>query len=227
MRRMLRCFRAQTYRDKELILVYESLDPAARELLAADGDAVSLVHVSTVPKQPLGALRNLGIRASRGKYVCGWDDDDWYAPRRLEAQLEHLIGTRADACVLRRWLMFDETRGQAYVSAPGTWEGSLICPRDLPALQQGYPPLPRGEDSVLIEQLTRRHRLVHLDRPELYVYTFHGQNTWEQGHFEGLFQFGQGLAAHDTERLRALLSGGVLPPTAARQRRPVWRPRFS
>ena len=109
-RRMLRCFRAQTYRDKELVLVYENLEPAARELLAEGGDAISLVHVPSAPKQPLGALRNLGIRASRGKYVCGWDDDDWYAPRRLEAQLEHLIHSRADACVLRRWLMFDETR---------------------------------------------------------------------------------------------------------------------
>jgi glycosyltransferase involved in cell wall biosynthesis len=222
--RALRCFLAQTYANKELIVVHESLDDEARRLLeGAAGQGVSLVHVPPEPKRPLGELRNISVSAARGKYICGWDDDDWYSPRRIEAQLRHLLASQADACVLNRWLVLDETRGNAYVSERGGWQGSLTCPRELPALQHGYPPLARDEDRILVDQIAKRHRLVVLDRPELYVYTFHGDNTWPPGHFQWIFSSGQALSPTDAAGLSRLVGGGWRPPSQSK--RAPWRRR--
>lgn len=205
-RRALECFRAQTYSNRELVVVYEGLDGGAQDLLAQHRADVSLVHVRTIPKQPLGVLRNLSLKGARGVYVCCWDDDDWHSPRRIELQLRHLLSSRADACMLRRWLMFDETTGLAYVSGKRMWEGSLLCRRDLDVLKIGYPPLVRAEDRALVEELAARHRVTSVDRPELYVYTHHGGNTWGREHFLLLAASGLELPRPAAERLGRVLS---------------------
>ena len=57
----------------------------------------------------------------------------------------------------------------------------MLCARDrLPA----YPEQRRGEDTVLVMELTKTARIALLDAPQLYVYVCHGQNTFEAEHFE-------------------------------------------
>jgi hypothetical protein len=204
LRRALDCFHSQSYPLRELVVVYETLEPRAMDLLN-ESDLVSFVHVPESPKQTLGALRNVAIRASLGKYVCGWDDDDWYAPSRLARQLQRLLEAGADACMLRRWLMLDEKHGRAYLSPSGYWEGSLMCRRDLSVLAEGYPPLPKDEDRVLVERLIAQHAVTGLDQPELYVYTFHGENTWDEEHFDVLYRQSDELSPEATRRLRGIV----------------------
>jgi glycosyltransferase involved in cell wall biosynthesis len=213
--RALGCFLAQTYLNKELVVVYESLEDEARRLLEAAADRrVALVGVPQEPKTPLGELRNISVRSCRGDYICGWDDDDWYSPRRIEAQLRHLLASRADACTLARWLVLDETQQRAYVSARGG-QGSLVCRRELDALRSGFPPWPVDEDRVLLARIRAKHRLARLDRPELYVYTFHGGNTWPVEHFRWIFEGGQALSEADTKRLQSVVGTPGSPPTLA------------
>ena len=47
-----------------------------------------------------------------------------------------------------------------------------------------YPHLRRGEDTPVVEQIVREGRVVLLDLPELYIYVFHGSNTFESSHWE-------------------------------------------
>jgi glycosyltransferase involved in cell wall biosynthesis len=206
LRRAVSCFLAQSYTNRELVVVYEELEDAARALLDSVGDRATLVHVPLDPKRPLGELRNRGLFASHGAFVGSWDDDDWHSPRRLELQLKKLVDTNTDACLMTRWLLLDEVSGRAAVSAHRAWEGSLICRRDLPALVAGYPPLARGEDSVLVRRVVGEHAVSYLDVPELYVYTVHGRNTWPPGHFDDIFRAGVELFEHDRSRLRDVLA---------------------
>jgi glycosyltransferase involved in cell wall biosynthesis len=75
---------AQTYRDRELVVVDDgSTEPRTREILeaAAGRDGVS-VH-RTENRGPSHA-RNLAIERARGAYVLPLDADDWLAPTFLE-----------------------------------------------------------------------------------------------------------------------------------------------
>jgi hypothetical protein len=150
-------------------------------------------------------LRNASLAAAQGAFVCNWDDDDWHAPRRLELEIEALVQAAAHACVLSRWLVFDEVTRNAYVSGKRLWEGSLLCRRDLEVLKEGYPPQKRGEDRVLIRAMQEKYRIATLDRPELYVYTYHGKNTWDREHFERIFAAATELSQVDSSRIEKTL----------------------
>jgi glycosyltransferase involved in cell wall biosynthesis len=202
------CFRAQSLAPRELVVVYESDDDGTRNALAgmADG-SIRAVEVPAEPRLSLGALRNLGIARCRGHYVAQWDDDDWHAPRRIEAQVAALRRHRRPACVLARWMLFDVARDAGWVSARRAWEGSLVAERSaLPA----YPDLARGEDTPVIAALAARGHLVALDEPWLYAYVFHGANTWDRAHFErNLVAHATRLAPDEEARLRETLAAGA------------------
>ena len=81
--------------------------------------------------------------------------------------------------MLSRWTCVDAEARRAYISHRA-WEGSLLVEREQ---MVAYPDLARGEDTVAIELLASRHQLCMLDRPDLYVYTFHNANTWGRTHW--------------------------------------------
>src|SRR5262249_28960974 len=83
----LRCFAAQDYPDRELILVDDGADPVAD--LAEGVPGVRYVRVRGT--RSIGAKRNLGFGAATGEIVAHWDDDDWYGPDRLTAQMAPLF----------------------------------------------------------------------------------------------------------------------------------------
>ena len=66
-----------------------------------------------------------------------------------------------------------------------------------------YPDLACGEDTVAIEVLARRQQLTLLDRPDLYVYTFHSGNTVGRTHWAALLDRSTALSwAESQEVLR-------------------------
>ena len=205
LRRAVSCFLNQSYQDRELVVVYEADDAATRDYLAAlIHPAIRSVEVGVSPKLLLGDLRNISIQSSRGHFVAQWDDDDWYGPTRLAEQIDAMRQSVRQGCVLSRWLMYDVLAAKAYVSGTRAWEGSIVAERSsIPH----YPPLPKGEDSVVITRMLADDNLVALDRPQLYIYTVHGENTWERTHWErNLRPYSQLLTAEDQERVKSLLA---------------------
>lgn len=208
LRRAIACFLSQTYVPRELVIVYESDDSATRDFLAALHEpTIRAVEVPAHPKLPLGRLRNLSLEAARGRYVAQWDDDDWYGPQRLAAQIAAVRDSGKDGCVLIRWLMYDEATGTAYLSHLRAWEGSLV------AVRNAIPPYPeqaKGEDTPVVTAMLNEGRLTGLDRPRLYVYVYHGTNTWEREHWETrLASFSQPLSVEQAEFVRQRLYGPV------------------
>lgn len=182
LRRAIACFHAQSYRNKELIIVYESDDIETCQYLdTISFENIRKVEVSVAPKVTLGRLRNISIQEALGEYIAQWDDDDWSDPDRLKSQMKSCLGNSYDACVLTRWVIYDEERRAAYVSSGRGWEGSIVCKKtSLPP----YPDLARGEDTPVLEQLFNEGKVIFLDNPELYVYVYHKNNTWDRTHWE-------------------------------------------
>jgi glycosyltransferase involved in cell wall biosynthesis len=139
--------------------------------------------VQAPPGLSLGELRNLSVLEADGEFVCQWDDDDWYHPRRLQRQLAHLLANPlADGCVLGRWLMHWPARNAAAICGEADMAGSLLAYK---AKMVKYYPRGKGEDNAIYAM-----RLVRLLEPWLYTYNIHGDNTYDAEHFENLFLAG-------------------------------------
>ena len=209
LRRAVACFHAQTHQNRELVIVFDADDPETRAYVHSIlGPSVLAIEVASTPRLPLGAKRNLAVQIARGLFVAQWDDDDWHAPDRLRAQLAAIDQHQRPACVLVRQVLYDGMTGQAAVSATRTWENSLLARRDA---MPKYPELAKLEDTPLIQAMLAANMLVGLDRPDLYVYVYHGKNTWERTHWDtAIAAFAQPLPAAETQRIAQLLQ--VLEP---------------
>jgi len=176
------CYQRQTHPNRELVIVCDAAAPELCAYLTTLADP-SIRFITTDPA-PLGELRNRAVAASAGSFVCQWDDDDLSAPSRIATQLKTLEEGDFGAVFLHRWLIWWPARLRLALSGRRTWEGSILARREaLPA----YPALPRSEDTAMVEQLAKDHPIGLLDRPDLYCYVIHGNNTWDAPHFEVQF----------------------------------------
>lgn len=200
LQRSIECFRRQTYNDRELLIVYESDDDETRLFRHAQTGSsepvIRWIEIPATPKLTLGELRNISVAQARGRYVCQWDDDDWYADQRLSEQFLALQKSGKPAIVLSRWIMSD---GQSYWMSPThTWEGSLLSRK---SVMRPYAKLAVREDTPMIQEMQRSGLLAMMDAPFLYVYQCHGNNTWDSSHFAGLRALGHELPEEQTRIL--------------------------
>ncbi len=81
---------AQTYHDWELIVIDDgSADETSTVLRQAEAHDAR-IHSFTGAHQGVSASRKRGIRAATGRYIAFLDDDDLWAPRKLECQVTAL-----------------------------------------------------------------------------------------------------------------------------------------
>jgi glycosyltransferase involved in cell wall biosynthesis len=180
----IQCFRRQTWPDRELIVLCDRPDSPLAAWLGELGDP--MIRYVETESAVLGALRNLSVEAADGEFVCQWDDDDLYHPRRLELQYKALSEAGTGAHFLQRWTLWWPGRGLSGISNKRVWEGSMLVRR---ALLPRYPELSSGEDTPAIDALRAEHRIaLSSDAPGLYCYVIHGQNTFGRAHFEDLIK---------------------------------------
>lgn len=191
--RTIMCFLNQTHTHKELVILFEAKDTEtgkyAIEGPYAKHPLIKWLRVNKPEDMYLGQLRNYAIERATGKFICQWDDDDWYHPEKLSFQLTELIENKTLANVLGYEIIYDAVARNSYLSCLRYWEGTLLCYREL-ALSNPYPNLKRGEDTPVIKALLDK-RAIHLSRliTPLYIYTYHGSNTWDYNHFSGFFPY--------------------------------------
>lgn len=187
LRRSVRCFQHQTYPDRELILAFSSDNHPAAEFLKQINDPLIKPLIFPASQSiTLGEKRNMAIEYSSGAYWCVWDDDDWHNTHRIAHYIKALSGTSFKSAALSSVLLFDQTTNEAYVSGMRyAWEQTLICERTLfqnPDLR--YIKAARGEDSSLVANLKKNNFLLTISNPALYIYVYHGKNTFHRGHWE-------------------------------------------
>ena len=190
LRRAVADFARQVYPERELLIVHDADANFGRELEALAGAYTNAIVrvVAAPPGRTLGELRNVGIDAAGGDFVCQWDDDDRYHPLRLELQWNALVRENAACCVLSDQLHWFTDRGELYWddwdSEPYPMnfvQGTVLArKRDLPR----YRALARGEDTpFMMELLAADQRVARLrDCGWSYVYVCHGRNVWNNAH---------------------------------------------
>jgi glycosyltransferase involved in cell wall biosynthesis len=182
----IRFFLRQDYPNKELIIIDDGTDPV-NDLLPADSQ---IRYVRIAQKRTLGAKRNLAVEASRGAYVVHWDDDDWYAARRLTVQLQQLLQNEADVVALPMRYVLDLAALEFWSCQPAfharlhyldLCPGTIAYRRSLWERYGPYPdaPLAWGEDVAFLKKLPRPPvRVCRQADEELFLCVRHQHNTW-------------------------------------------------
>jgi glycosyltransferase involved in cell wall biosynthesis len=206
--RAVNCFKAQTYKNKELILVYE--DNATHIKQFAEGlndERIKVIEIPAIPKRPLGELRNISISASNGDYFCQWDADDWYHNQRLEIQMKYISLLHKPVCMLTYWIIYDATTGRSFWSYKRIWEGSILCKKTLLIDTVSYPCMEKKEDYYFVAELVKRKLIFPVDNPNLYIYVYHGDNTWNYEHFKSNFNGGKELSGGASMIIKNIMDG--------------------
>ena len=173
-RQALRCFAAQDYPAKELVVVDDGETP-----VGADCEGVAgVTYLRLDGRQPTGSKLNLGIEIARGDILQKLDDDDYYAPTFLStasARLRRARGPDALVC----WCCFVVLIAgdpRLYFSGHGWQTGGTLCFHR--ALWRRHPFRDRvsGSDSWFIRD--NEPRLARVCEPQQYMVVRHGANTW-------------------------------------------------
>lgn len=103
------CYRAQTYVDKELIVIDSGRAPSPffEEHLSPD---VKYIHIHE--QLSAGEKRNLAIREhSTGEMIANFDDDDLYFPAYLQTMVKSLKTSKAAMIHMSAWNVLDAETG--------------------------------------------------------------------------------------------------------------------
>ncbi len=207
-RHAIECFRCQTYRQRELVIIDDNPASELVEFLAVLDDPMIRHIILPASQGSLGSLRNRALAESRGDMVCQWDDDDLFDSRRLAWQVEALQTCKAQACFLHRWTLWWPAERRIAVSCERIWEGSMLARR---AAVPDYPDQRRGEDTVVTGQIIAGHRVALMNAPELYCYTIHGGNTFHYQHFLGIYNAATEFAGRHAYEDHLQMLGRRLP----------------
>ena len=196
----IRYFQRQTYSNRELVIIDDGDQPLHSSL--PDDPRIRYFRVSC--GLSIGAKRNLACQNSRGEILVHWDDDDWYGPGRLEAQVVPQIRGSADVTALQDTLFFDLPRWEFWCCSSvvhrrmffaGVHGGTLAYRREIWERGSHYPNQSMAEDAVfLCDSLNRGARLMSVPNEGHFLYVRHKTNTWQ-------FEFGRGADARDWWRV--------------------------
>ena len=191
-------FAAQSLPERELIILHDRGPDvhAAIAALAGAHQGAEIRVLAAPPGRSLGGLRNLALDAARGDWICQWDDDDRYHPRRLAVQFAAARAEDAEAAYLvdqLHWftkearLCWDDWDSEPYPM--NLIQGSILARR---AIMPPYPELPRGEDTGQTHALLRaaaagKFRVCRLRGAGwCHIYRQHGANVWEEAHHRAI-----------------------------------------
>jgi len=169
-----KCFRNQTYPNKELLVISDSNNSHIKEYQRDNKD------VNVILTEPnvftLGDKRNLAVKESTGDYIATWDDDDIFHYKRLELQYKRMADENKKACVLKRMGLHNYQTDTFWISPIREYYNqTVIYHKDcfIP-----YPSLNYGEDMDILYKLVNDNCLSYIvDIPHLYIYTHSGKNV--------------------------------------------------
>ena len=177
-RRAIQCFLNQTYTNKELIIIDEGERLLEKWLIENPTPQITYFRQKTPAS--LGELRNKAVQHATGEYVTQWDDDDLSHPESLSIKIAFLQVFNAEICILQRQYIWNQEAAAIGLSHRYFWEATFMAKKNVMPL---YPQQRRGEDVPVITELVANNRCVLLDYPTLYVYSIHGNNTFQTTHF--------------------------------------------
>jgi O-antigen biosynthesis protein len=173
----IRCFLRQDYPNLELIVLDDGNDPA-RDCVP-DDERIRYVRLDT--RQRIGAKRNLACGLARGEFIVHCDDDDWYPPGRVSAQVGALVSHSSDVSGTSRIFYYDAVVDRAweyrYRSGNASWVGgNTLAYRKGFWERNKFPDISVGEDCRFLWSGALK-KISDLADPSLCVATIHMHNT--------------------------------------------------
>lgn len=98
----IRCFQAQTWPNKELLILDDS-DQESQQILSAMHSDPRIRYLHQTEIRSISGKRKRLCERAKGSIVAHFDDDDYYAPLYLERMLSELIRRKLDFIKLRSW----------------------------------------------------------------------------------------------------------------------------
>ncbi len=176
----------QTYRPIEIVVVLtgatEETAAVARSLEEKYG-----VRIVATPPRNLAASRNNGIRVATGEWITFLDDDDLFAPTKIERQVEtaNLTGARV---ITNSWVRFNEfgpigewtshpdrhlppglSFAEALMTANFLSNGLLVRAEILKELGGFDEKLDACEDWDMWRRIAYHHEIVYIDEPFVHI----------------------------------------------------------
>lgn len=187
----IRYFQQQDYPHRELIIVDDG--PTGLQQQLPDDPRIRYVHLSA--GRSIGAKRNYACSLAQGRFIAQWDDDDWYAPNRLSAQVAPILTGAIDISGLTGTIFFDLEAWAFWGCTPRLHQrlfvedvhgGTLVYDRRVWEKLAQYPDRSLAEDAFFLRQALRRGARMHrLANDHLFIYLRHATNSWSFrcGHF--------------------------------------------
>jgi glycosyltransferase involved in cell wall biosynthesis len=180
----IRYFDRQDYPARELIII----DDGVRDLSSLLPRDPRIRYLKLCERLSIGEKRNRACEAARGPIIVHWDDDDWYGPKRLSAQLTPLLEGTAEITGLQDTIFFDldewqfwkcSTEIYARLFVRAVHGGTLAFRREVFEAKARYPNRSLAEDAMfLLAALRCGACLQTVDRDGLFAYVRHRGNSW-------------------------------------------------
>lgn len=173
----IRCFLRQDYANRELLVIDDGTDPVAD--CVPESERVRYLRLNQ--KLTIGAKRNFACEQARGEIIVNWDDDDWYPPTRVRAQVAALMERGADLCGSSLVSYYNPVTDQAweyrYAASGAAWvAGNTLAYRKSFWQRNKFPNIQVGEDSRFIWSSAKKV-ICDLRQPTLCVGMVHSRNT--------------------------------------------------
>lgn len=188
---------AQTEPSWEIIAVNDGSKDKSLEILVAEAAKDPRVRVLSVKNGGVSRARNIGVEAARGEHIAFLDQDDLWAPRKLELQLAQLKADNAPgisytnqsiidhigAVVRVKVLAFTPEKNRGYVFDRLVFDcfmgiSSVMMRTELFDAIGGFDPqYSLAEDYDLLLKATRKVPVDYIDEPLLLYREHCGSGT--------------------------------------------------
>lgn len=162
----VRCFRAQTWARKELVVVNHGE-------YHVNADMSPDIHEVHIKRHNMGLMRQALLEEAKGDIIIQWDDDDISMPDRMRIQAEPIMARRVEATFLGSQLRYSLQSNTALVgwNARNPGIDGTVCHIADPKYR--YQDVAAREDSIFRQQF-KKTEVIQGDR--LHIRLHHGGN---------------------------------------------------
>ena len=201
LRQALRYYERQTWSEKELIIIDDSVSPYTGVLPRG------CCYIYLDARLNLGAKLNLGIEKATGAIIQKWDDDDYYHPEFLTTTVAALEASESPNAVAfyESFLVLLSSSGKLVFSGHGWQAGATMCFYRAYWEDHRFPDAPSAVDWRFFQQ----HEPVRapIKDPEKFIHVRHREgHTWTKLDNSDLDAFFQAKQAYP-KALSRLISG--------------------
>ena len=183
---------SQTFTDFELVIVDDGSKDDSAEIAAKAIEGKVNCRLMRQENAGVSVVRNNGVAASHGDYLCFLDADDWWASTFLE-EMQQLIAEYPEAGIYgTSYTIVNETKHKTRVSPIGVeagfekgyinycqvyaktlamplWTGAVCIPRPIFDEMKGFPKgIKLGEDFLLWIHIALKYKVAFLNKPLAY-----------------------------------------------------------